>query len=304
MRDGSPTAAPPEATAEATPEATAAFLAQRPRLFALAYRMLGSVAEAEDLLQEAWLRWQAADRDAVASPGAYLARVVTRLCLDHLKSARVRRERYVGEWLPEPLVEPAPALPGELAQELSVALLLALERLSPLERAVFLLHDVFEADFSEVAAALGRSEAACRQLAVRARAHVKAARPRFAVAPEEAEALALAFHRASREGDLAALRGLLAEEVVLHSDGGGRRAAARNPIRGRARVCRFYAGLARKFAQGPPPQARFVWLNGAPGLLSLEADGLPQSVTLEIEAGRIATIYVVRNPEKLSHLSG
>lgn len=290
--------------------ATTAFLAQRPRLFALAYRMLGSVAEAEDLLQEAWLRWQAADRADVAAPGAYLARVVTRLCLDHLKSARVRRERYFGEWLPEPLPEPSAegtgpegGLPGELAQELSVALLLALERLSPLERAVFLLHDVFEADFGEVAAALGRSEAACRQLAVRARAHVKAARPRFAVAPEKAEALALAFHRASREGDLAALQGLLAEEVVLHSDGGGRRPAARNPIRGRARVCRFYAGLARKFAQGPPPTARFAWLNGAPGLLTLEADGLPQSVTLEIEGGRIAAIYVVRNPEKLSHLT-
>lgn len=283
--------------------ATAAFLAQRPRLFALAYRMLGSVAEAEDLLQEAWLRWQAAERDGVAAPGAYLARIVTRLCLDHLKSARVRREHYVGEWLPEPLVESEGAVPGELAQELSVALLLALERLSPLERAVFLLHDVFEADFAEIAATLGRSEAACRQLAVRARAHVKAARPRFAVAPEQAEAIALAFHQAAREGDLASLQRLLAEEVVLHSDGGGRRAAALNPIRGRARVCRFFVGVTRKFGGGRPP-ARFAWLNGQPGLLSLEHDGLPQSVTLEIEGGRITAIYLVRNPEKLRHLEG
>lgn len=287
-------------------DATAVFLAQRPRLFALAYRMLGSVAEAEDLLQEAWLRWQAADRSAVAAPEAYLARVVTRLCLDHLKSARVRRERYVGPWLPEPLPGPQPgaeeALPGELAQELSVALLLALERLSPLERAVFLLHDVFEADFAEVAAALGRSEAACRQLAVRARAHVTAARPRFPVAPERAEALALAFHQAAREGDLAALQRLLAEEVVLYSDGGGRRAAALNPIHGRARVCRFFVGVARKFGGGRPP-ARFAWLNGQPGLLTLEADGLPQSVTLEFEGERIAAIYLLRNPEKLGHLA-
>lgn len=281
-----------------------AFLEQRPALFGLAYRMLGSVAEAEDILQEAYLRWQSRERAEVNNVRAFLMKTVTRLCLDHLKSARARREHYVGAWLPEPLVlEAAVSDPQELAQDLSVALLLALERLSPLERAVFLLHDVFESDFSEVASLLERSEAACRQLAVRARSNLRKERPRFPLVPSEGEAIAAAFQKASREGDLSALQALLADEVVLHSDGGGRRAAALNPIRGRDRVCRFFLGIKRKGLVAWPLVSRFAWVNGNPGLLTLERDGLPQSLSLEVKEGRVHAIYLVRNPEKLRHVS-
>lgn len=282
---------------------TGLFETYRRRLTGLAYRMLGSVADAQDVVQEAWLRWQAADRAAVENAGAYLTRTVTRLCLDQLNSARVRRETYVGAWLPEPVID-GHSLGFDAADEasldLSAALMLALERLSPLERAAFLLHDIFDASFEEVAAAVGRSPAACRQLAARARAHIRAARPRYPVAPEEGERIAHAFREASAAGDATALSQLLAESAVLITDGGGRKPAALNPIFGRDRIARFFAGIARKAAGSP--RVRHVPIGGRPGYVSLYPDGTLQTTALEIEAGRITAIHVVRNPDKLRHV--
>ncbi len=282
------------------------FEAHRRHLTGLAYRMLGSVAEAEDVVQDAWLRWRSAED--VERPRAWLSRVVTRLCLDHLKSARVRRERYVGPWLPEPVLD-ADALrveaPTELASDLSVALLLALERLSPLERAAFLLHDVFDVDHAEVAEALARTPAACRQLAARARAHVRAARPRFPVDDADAERVAFAFFAAAQAGDPAALTAVLAEDAVFYSDAGGHKQAALKPVVGRDRVTRFLVGVARKFGSGAGLRdVRFVRLNGLPGLVAVEADGGPYAVALEVRGGVVGAVYVMRNPEKLGHLGG
>lgn len=282
------------------------FEAHRDHLLGLAYRMLGSIAEAEDIVQEAYLRWHEAETDDVADPRAYLARVVTRLGLDHLKSARVRREHYVGPWLPEPVVDADSMSAGtasEYSDDVTVALLLALERLSPLERAAFLLHDVFDQDFSEVARTLNRSEAACRQLAARGRAHVREARPRFPVDPESADRLAAAFLAASREGDADALSALLAEDAVLRSDGGGKRHAALAPILGRDRIVRFFAGVTRKLRESgyvlTPIPAR---INGQPGVVLRDADGIVQTMALEIRDGTIVAIDIVRNPDKLGHL--
>ena len=293
-------------SAAAKSDAAGGFEAHRRHLMGLAYRMLGSLAEAEDAVQEAYLRWHATDRDAVENTRAYLSRVVTRLCLDQLKSARVRRESYVGPWLPEPVIDEA-ALAAEsasdYAHDLSVALMLALERLSPLERAAFLLHDVFEVDFAEVARTLGRGEAACRQLATRAREHVRRARPRFAVSPGEGERLALAFRAAAVSGDAAALAKLLAADAVLYSDGGGKRQAALNPIRGSDKIIRFFAGIARKAPTVGQWQIRSTLVNGAPGLTLREPDGAKQTIAFDIEGDRIAAIYIVLNPEKLRHIA-
>lgn len=280
-----------------TSAAAQAFEGQRPRLLRLAYRMLGSVAEAEDVVQDAWLRWCRVD-DAIESPGAYLARIVTRLCLDRMKSARARRETYVGAWLPEPLLEQD----EDAADELTLTLMLALERLSPLERAAFLLHDVFGVALGEVAGALEREPAAVRQLAARARKHVQAARPRFRVEPAEAERISQAFFVAARDGDVQALQSMLAEDVVIHSDGGGRVLAFRNPIRGVARVLRLYAGLRRK-AGAAPTLLRALTLDGLPGFASVERGRVLQTTALELRDGRIAAIYIVRNPDKLRHVA-
>lgn len=291
---------------EAGDPAATALQDHRRYLLGLAYRMLGSVAEAEDILQEAWLRWHLREPDVVEHPRAFLSRIVTRLCLDQLGSARARRETYVGPWLPEPWAEPATPWPApqpvELAQDISVALLLALERLSPLERAVFLLHDVFDNDFAEIGRTLGRSAAACRQLAVRARANVRAQRPRFAASDDEAFALAGAFITAAREGDVEALQQLLAEQATFQSDGGGKRAATLRTVVGRDKVCRLFAGLAHKAGSICVPW-RLARLNGQPGAISLEADGLPQATLLDIQDVRVTAVYVVRNPDKLRHLA-
>lgn len=290
---------------QAAPPATAEFERHRRHLAGLAYRMLGSVAEAEDIVQEAWLRWDGADRKAVENPRAYLSRTVTRLCLDHLRSARARRETYVGTWLPEPLLEDMTHdMTAELerADELSVALLLALERLSPLERAAFLLHDVFDMSFAEVAGTLDRDEAACRQLASRARRHVQAEKPRFDVSDEEGGRIADAFFTASRSGDTAALQALLAEQVVLHADGGGIRPAVAQPILGRDKVVRFFEAFAPVFAQKPSTLFGFHRINGLPGFATMESGDTLQTTALEIEDGRIVAIYVMRNPEKLEHV--
>ncbi|WP_434419367.1 sigma-70 family RNA polymerase sigma factor [Nannocystis pusilla] len=275
----------------------AVFEAQRPRLQRLAYRMLGSVAEAEDVVQDAWLRWRKVDAP-VDAPAAYLRRVVARLCLDRMKSARARRETYVGDWLPEPLLAPE----SDQGDELTLTLMLALERLSPLERAAFLLHNVFGVALGEVASTLDRDAAAVRQLAARARKHVQAARPRFRVEPAEADRIAQAFFVASRDGDLQALQTMLAEDVVIHSDGGGRVLAFRNPIRGLARVLRLYAGLRRKFTE-PPILLRPLVIDGLPGYASIDRGRILQTTALELRDGRITGIYVVRNPDKLRHVA-
>lgn len=278
------------------------FEAHRPRLVRLAYRMLGSMLEAEDIVQDAWLRWRRADRNAVATPGAYLTRIVTRLCLDVLKSARARRETYIGPWLPEPFIEPDDG--AMRADELTLTLMLALERLSPLERATFLLHDVFDMPLGEVAATLEREPAAVRQLAARARKHVRDGRPRYDVSREEGERIAQAFFTASTQGDLAALRSLLAENVVILSDGGGKVLAFRNPIIGLERVLRLFAGLHRKFAARPLGDFRRVWIDGLPGYISQGRGDVLQTTALEIEDGRITAIYITRNPDKLGHIAG
>ena len=207
-------------------DAAESFDPLRPRLTRVAYRMLGSVADAEDVVQEAFIRWMGADRDVVIEPEAFLRRTVTRLCLDQLKSARRKRETYVGPWLPEPVLE------EEADEDVTLPLMLALERLSPLERAAFLLHDVFGIGFEEISATLQREPAACRQLAARARGHVREARPRFKVEKDRGLEIAEAFFAASRSGDMAALGAMLAADVTVHADGGGKRPAAMEPIVG------------------------------------------------------------------------
>lgn len=273
----------------------------RPFLSGLAYRMLGSVAEAEDVVQDAFLRWREVDGTVIAAPRAYLARVVSRLCLDRLKSARNQREQYVGTWLPEPVVA-APA--QTLANDLSVALLLALERLSPLERAAFLLHDVFDMDYDAVAAAIDHSEAACRQLAARARAHVRLDRPRYPADDTRARELANAFVTAAATGDVHGLAQLLADDAVVYSDGGGIRPAALNPIVGKDRVVRFYKGLHTKGGGAFTAHAvEEATLNGLPGFVFHTADGT-ETMAVEVgNGGEIVALYHVRNPDKLRHLS-
>jgi RNA polymerase sigma-70 factor, ECF subfamily len=282
-------------------DAAATFEEQRRYLRGVAYRMLGSVSDAEDVVQEAFLRWHGAARDAVADPRAFLVRVTTRLCLDHLKSARVRRESYVGPWLPEPWPSDADDPHWHAGDDVSVALLMTLERLSPLERAAFLLHDVFDVDYGEIAGTLERSELACRQLVSRAREHVRRERPRFDASPDQQRRVASAFHAALLSGDTAALAGLLAEDAVFYSDGGGKRVAALKPIAGRDKIGRFIQGLQRKYGLPPPAAIELASFNGLPGLLIFDPEGL-QTVALEMHGERIAAIYSVRNPDKLQHL--
>jgi RNA polymerase sigma-70 factor (ECF subfamily) len=269
-------------------------------LAGLAYRMLGSVAEAEDVVQDAFLRWRDVDRGAIAEPRAYLARVVSRLCLDRMKSASHRREQYVGTWLPEPVVaEPAQTL----ADDLSVALLLALERLSPLERAAFLLHDVFDMDYADVGAALDHTEAACRQLAARAREHVRQDRPRYPSSDADARKLADAFVFAAATGDVDGFARLLADDAVLYSDGGGKRLTALKPIIGKARIMRYYEGiLARGNGALTAHRAEPATLNGLAGFVFHTAEGT-ETLAVEIAGGAIVAIYSIRNPDKVRHLS-
>lgn len=278
-------------------DAAASFDPLRPRLIRLAYRMLGSLADAEDMVQEAFIRWMGADRARVRQPEAFLRRTVTRLCLDHLKSARVQRESYYGEWLPEPLVEEEPE-----DADVTLPLMLALERLSPLERAAFLLHDVFGQDFDEVAKTLKRDAAACRQLAARARSHVREARPRFAVDKAHGMALANAFFAASRSGDMSALGAMLADDVSLHADGGGKRNAAPDVIMGRDHVMKLHRALSVLYGKYESRLVRTVFINGLPGFVTMEADGEYQTTAFDIEDGAIKAIYVMRNPDKLRHL--
>ena len=268
----------------------------RPKLLRVAYRMLGSVADAEDAVQEAFVRWMGADRAAVREPEAFLRRTVTRLCLDQLKSARRQRETYIGPWLPDPVVEEAPE------EDVTLPLMLALERLSPLERAAFLLHDVFGVSFDEVAATLDRDATACRQLAARARARVREARPRFQVEQQRGLELAEAFFAASRTGDMTALGAMLAADVSVHSDGGGKCAAAIQAVLGFKHVMKLHKSLAVLFRKYGSRLMRTGFVNGLPGFVTMEADGEIQTTALEIEDGCIAAIYITRNPDKLRHL--
>lgn len=276
------------------------FEERRGAITGLAYRMLGSRADAEDVVQDAWIRWRAVEADEVANPAGFLNKVVTRLCLDRLKSARARREVYVGEWLPEPVVDEDHSTLGE---DLSVAFLLALERLTPLERAAFLLHDVFDVPFAEIARTLGRGEAACRQLAARAREHVKAGKPRYHPSAEEEQRLTSAFLAATMSGDEGLLRDILAQDVVMHSDGGGLAKATINPVFGLEKAIRLALGLKRKFPAPEGTTARLARINGAPGIV-LSHDGVVfQTMGLEIVDGRIAAVYTMRNPDKLARLN-
>lgn len=282
------------------------FEAHRRHLRAIAYRMLGSRAEAEDAVQDAWLRWHAADRAQVENAQAFLSTTVTRLCLDRLKSAQAQREVYVGAWLPEPVVDddtqyqPGPETLHELAHDLSFAFMLTLERLSPLERAAFLLHDVFDMSFGEVASALGRSAAACRQLAARARSNVHANRPAVKVAPDEETRLTQAFVGAIRDGDVNALARVLAEDATFISDGGGRVTAVPQPLFGRERIATVLIGFARHY-HPEKHRMRPARINGLAGCVISTVDGeLIQTMALEADGcGRIRAIYVMRNPDKL-----
>lgn len=278
-----------------------AFQRSRPYLLGLAYRMLGSMAEAEDIVQDAWIRWSKACGEEVLNPRAFLRKVTTRLCLDHLKSARLRREEYVGPWLPEPVPDYVTAEIDApiLADDITMGLLLALERLTPPERAAFLLHDMFEVPFAEVASILNKPETACRQLATRARKQVQASRKRFTPDRAAAERLTTAFLKAARDGDAEALKAILAKDVVIYSDGGGKRPAARNLLEGADRALRFFLGLHRKRGGVAPEILYRGRINAAPGFITLEPDGLPQAVSIETEGQKIAAIYIVRNPEKL-----
>jgi RNA polymerase sigma-70 factor (ECF subfamily) len=280
------------------------FESHRRYLIGVAYRMLGTVAEAEDVVQEAYIRTR--DAEPVAHPRAFLTRVVTRLSLDVLKSAHRQRMTYVGPWLPEPLHDisdftGARAEEG-LADDLSIGLLYALERLSPLERAAFLLHDVFGVGFADIAATLERSEAACRQLAARGRKAVRrdeAPPVRFQVTPDDERAFLQAFLEASQSGDVRALEALLTRDVTLHSDGGGKVSAALNVLEGRDRVLKFMVGIYQKFRQHTVVRVEFVRANGALSVLSHHTDGTCDLLTVETSDGRAKAIYFVRNPDKL-----
>ena len=277
-------------------DAAATFEPLRPKLARVAYRMLGSVADAEDIVQEAFIRWMKADRSEVREPEAFLRRTVTRLCLDQLKSARHQRETYVGTWLPDPVLE------EDEVEDVTLPLMLALERLSPLERAAFLLHDVFGQGFEEVAAAIQRDPVTCRQLAARARAHVREGKPRFKIEKQRGLELAEAFYTASRSGDMKALGAMLTADVSVHADGGGKRPAFPKPILGFDAVMKLWEKLAALVRHNPSKLVRVAFINGLPGFVTMEADGEIQTTALEIEGGQIAAIYVVRNPDKLKHL--
>lgn len=280
------------------------FDAYREDLFSLAYRMLGRVGDAEDQVQEAFLRWQRVDTDTVESPKAYLTAIVTRLCIDQLRSARKQRETYIGPWLPEPVVSNAneqPEYHTELTESLRMAFLMVLEHLSPTERAVFLLHDVFDYGHAEIAAIIGKSEANCRQIARRARQHLKAHRPRFESSREEQTEMVQRFLGAVHEGDLEGLMRLLAPEATLYSDGGGKAIAARKPIRGAKKVAHFFIRIAQKSSS--PTRVQLLVINGAAGVLIYEAEQLTTAISMQVEGGTIQTLYTVRNPDKLTHLA-
>lgn len=284
-------------------------MAQRELMFSVAYRMLGTVADAEDAVQDAWLRWSAAPRDHVADPRAYLVRTVTNIALNRLRSAQARREAYVGPWLPEPLLTQTNhdvTERAELTESVSVAMLVVLESLTPEERAVFVLREVFDFGYAEIAAGLGRSEPAVRQIAHRARGHVQARRPRFEVDQGRQRAVTARFLAAAVGGDIEGLLEVLAPDVTLTTDGGGRVRAALRPIRGAAKVARALAGIAGRPYQGLALSEMTIEqaeINGEPGALIVGGGRVVAAGTFTVVGGRIAAIQLVTNPEKLDAIS-
>ncbi|RSZ37553.1 RNA polymerase sigma-70 factor [Variovorax beijingensis] len=283
---------------------TLAFDSHRRRLQGIAYRMLGSVAEAEEVVQDAWLRWHEADKAALGSAEAWLVTVVTRLSIDRLRAAKVQREHYIGAWMPEPTLTGGPDTPEQLlerADNISVAFLAVLERLAPEARAAFLLREVFDADYDEVARTLGKSEAACRQLVHRAKAQVQEARPRFQVPRETHERLLRAFADAAARGSLQDLKALMAQDVELIGDGGGKVQSFSKVLRGSQRLAQLYFALWRRM--GAAVRMELVEINGEPGLLRFLDGQLESAQTFEIEGERIVRVRVQRNPDKLARIA-
>ncbi len=287
-------------------DATEVFQQHRPVLLGVAYRMLGRVADAEDVVQEAWLRWASADAEAVRSPKAFLVRVTTRLAIDRLRSAQSRRETYVGPWLPEPLptdvssaLEPDAAERVTLGESVSLALLVVLESLSPLERAVFVLREAFGFPYAEIATVLDRGEPAVRQLAGRARSHVAERRPRYEVDPAQQRDLTERFLEAARKGDMAALLELLAPDARLIGDGGGKAKAPMRTITSATKVSRFFAAIVQQSGLGA--QLNFLELNGGPAVLAV-VDGAGVVMQLDVADSRIQCVYLIANPDKIAHL--
>lgn len=292
------------------------FEEHRPLLFSIAYRMLGSATDAEDVLQEAYLRWREASTGEIRSPQAYLSTVVTRLCIDHLRRLKARREDYTGPWLPEPIATEADAAgDAELAESLSMAMLVVLETLSPLERAVFVLREAFGFPYAEIAGMVDRSEAAVRQLARRAREHVRARRPRFEADPEARLRATERFLEAVAGGDLEALMEVLAPDVVLIADGGGKARAPRRPLYGAEKVARFLRSISTRekmalflrSVSGEPAsgvEVGIAWINGAPGVVATSGGRTVSAVVLDVSGGRIRTIHLVANPDKLARVRG
>lgn len=282
----------------------ATFEEHRGLLFGVAYRMLGSVAGAEDIVQDAYLRFRGAGSEP-ANPRAYLVTVVTRLCLDELKSARSQREQYIGPWLPEPLVRlggevPSPEETAEREDSVSLAFLVMLEALGPIERAVFLLREVFDYDYTDIAQVVGRSETACRQVSRRARERIAERQHRFTASYNQRRGLTLRFLQAVNEGNLAGLMEILSADVVAVSDGGGKLASARRPVYGANRVARFAIGIARK---EPIARVELADINGQPGFLLITPGGRVRTAAVLDEGdGRITAVYAIRNPEKLRHI--
>lgn len=274
-------------------------------MFSLAYRMLGSIADAEDMVQETYVRWQSASAAEIAAPKAYLSTIVTNLCINHLQSARVKREEYIGPWLPEPLITDEnqdPMRNIQLADSLSMAFMILLEALAPTERAVFLLREVFDYEYEEIARMVGKTESNCRQMVSRARLHVRERRPRFDVSNEMQSRLTSQFMKACASGDLQGLMSLLAEDAELLSDGGGKVTAARKPIHGADHIARFLTGIVNKV--GPSHlTVRPTEVNGQPGFITYLDGRLQNVLSLDIVDNRIRGVYIIVNPDKLLNIS-
>lgn len=290
---------------------TATFETHRAHLRNIAYRMLGEMAAAEDVVQEAWLRWRRTDGEDIHDPRAWLSAATVRLSLDALRKVRARRESYVGPWLPEPLLPDdtrafaadAPAARVELASDLSLALLHVLERLAPEERAALILHDAFDSDYGEIAAMLDKNETACRKLVSRARERVKADRPRFTASKEAHRDLLSRFAKASQSSDPQEMMALLAPDAIAYTDGGGRAAAALNPIYGPDKIARFITGLGRKFYANVLLDSSMTEINGQPALVIREGTEMLGVMAIETDGEKITTLYGLRNPDKLFRLA-